>query len=144
MLDLVALELVVERRAVDSEGGGRIPDIAPFSFHRGEDDPAFHFGQRNVGNLPALSGAAALIEPREIALHQRSVVRSHDGALDDVFQFAHIAGPVVLNEQLERAGGDARDVFSQLRGNALHKVLRQQGYVFAPFAQGWNAKSQSH
>ncbi len=55
--------------------------------------------------------------------------------LDHVHELAHVAGPVLLLQQIERVGREAGDAPVQPGGEDLQRMLRQHGDVFASLAQ---------
>src|SRR5579862_1715674 len=64
---------------------------------------------------------------------------SHNGTLDYVLKFANIPRPVIGDQQFQRFGGNAVQIFAKFRRNALDKVLGEQRDVLAAFAQRWEA-----
>src|SRR5688500_7897757 len=64
--------------------------------------------------------------------------RHNDGAVDRVLQFAYVAGPVVLDQTLQRSLTQrSLRQFITLRGHA-QELVRQQRDVFATIAQRRN------
>ena len=59
----------------------------------------------------------------------------HDAALDGVFQFADVAGPLVIDQGAQGVGGELARGEAVLVGVELEEVLGQQGNVFAAGAQ---------
>ena len=59
----------------------------------------------------------------------------HDAALDGVFQFADVAGPLVIDQGAQGVGGELARGEAVLVGVEVEEVLRQQGNVFAAGAQ---------
>ena len=72
---------------------------------------------------------------RELGQFDGGAVGKNDGALDDVFQFADIAGPVVLFEGLENGSGKAASFFVKSFRAALEKMMREERDVVAAFAE---------
>src|ERR1700722_18754886 len=70
---------------------------------------------------------------RQIAEIDDASVAQGDGALDAVFQLAHVAGPVILHERFH---GCAGDVEFRPCGVALQKPVNEHGRVGAALAQG--------
>ena len=60
------------------------------------------------------------------------------GALDDIFQFAHVAGPVKLHEHAQRFRGYAGERLSRLLRKTREKKFGQAGDVFLVIAQRRN------
>jgi hypothetical protein len=58
-----------------------------------------------------------------------------DGAMQDVLELAHVAGPVVAREHLEGTGRHAAHVAVALAGDLAHEVLDECGNVLAPLAE---------
>src|SRR5690242_9409134 len=59
----------------------------------------------------------------------------NDGALDDVFEFTNIAGPVVIFQSLQDGSGEAARFFVKGFGGALEEVMREERNVVATFAE---------
>ncbi len=69
-------------------------------------------------------------------------VREQDGAFDDVFQFADIAGPGVGLEAGEGGGGEVGDGALEIDGVFAGEVLGEQGDVLAAVAEGWEVEGE--
>ena len=142
--DVVFLDLLVERGAVDSQHGSRFLDIALGALEGGGDQDLLHVLHRHAGgDLPGGSRGADSRQEREIAFGQCGPAASYDGALHGVFQFAHVARPVVIQQQAQRSLADLAHVLAQLVGEALHEVIGQQRNVLAPRAQRRECESRS-
>ena len=63
------------------------------------------------------------------------VTRENHGALDDVFELAHIAGPVIGRQRGHRRGRDRLNAFVQAARIFVHKVPHEEGNVVASLAQ---------
>src|SRR6266567_7127039 len=87
----VALELVVERDAVDVENLGSAALVASTFFENMQDVSPLDFVQTFAGG-----GSSWLRFENEILLAQFRLLRDNQGALDGVFQFAHVAHPRLL------------------------------------------------
>src|SRR5262249_51873946 len=61
--------------------------------------------------------------------------RKHHGALNDILEFAHIAGPVIVHQQLQGWRCELPQPLCVFKAVALEKMSQQQGNVFAPVAQ---------
>src|SRR5579864_261800 len=61
--------------------------------------------------------------------------RKHDGSLDDIFQFANVARPIVVHQELHRAGCKLSHGLAVLEAVALEKMGEQRRHVFAAIAQ---------
>ena len=59
----------------------------------------------------------------------------HDAALDGVLEFAHVAGPVVIDQGAQGVGGEAARAEAVLVRVEVEEVLGEQGNVFAAGAQ---------
>ncbi|OPZ58915.1 MAG: hypothetical protein BWY87_01241 [Deltaproteobacteria bacterium ADurb.Bin510] len=57
------------------------------------------------------------------------------GTLDAVLEFAHVARPVVGQQQIDGRGRDAFDALAQFLGVLLDKVVRQQHHVAAALGE---------
>ena len=62
--------------------------------------------------------------------------REHDAALDGVFQLAHVARPLVIDQGAEGVGGELARGQVVLSGVEVEEVVGEQGDVFAAGAQG--------
>src|ERR1700676_684269 len=58
-----------------------------------------------------------------------------DGALDDTFQFAHVAGPIVIHQELHSAGRKLTHGFAVLQTIAHEEMSEQRRHIFAAIAQ---------
>ena len=58
-----------------------------------------------------------------------------DGPLDDVEQFADVAGPGMMGQQVDGAAGESIDLLVDALDRALEKMLGEQGDVFRVLAQ---------
>src|SRR5258708_6515114 len=63
-----------------------------------------------------------------------------DRALDDVFQLAHIAGPVVIHHELHRRLRELPERLGVFLAIPFHEMRQQQGYIFAAVAERRNLK----
>ena len=63
-------------------------------------------------------------------------------ALDDVFQFADIAGPVVAAQRVENRWGCLGDGFVVFAVEFFQKGVDQNGNVFFAFAQGGDGNGE--
>ena len=61
--------------------------------------------------------------------------RENHGALDDVFELAHIAGPVIGRQCGHHCRRDRLNPFMHAAGIFVHKVPHEEGNVFPPLAQ---------
>src|SRR6185436_17215841 len=100
LADLVLLQLLVERRAIDAEdasgrrlvaadGAEHAGDVAFFDL--GQVDEFFRIlaGDQDVGDLVGADALGQVVDGDALVLGER------DGALDGIAQFAHVAGPGV-------------------------------------------------
>ena len=54
-----------------------------------------------------------------------------DGALNAVFQFADVAGPMISNHHIDGGGADPTDVFIHTLGVCFHEVIgEKQDIIF--------------
>ena len=63
-------------------------------------------------------------------------VSKEDSPLDDIFEFADIAGPAVGFHACQRFGGEGADISVEFGVGTVDEVLRQQNEVGAAGAQG--------
>ena len=89
--------------------------------------------------LGALDAQRVLDQRR--ADHRAGGQRDH--LLDDVDQFAHIAGPVVLHQESQRIGREGVDGLAVPGGDLPQEVTRQQRDVLAPLAH-WRQREAHH
>src|SRR5207237_80038 len=69
---------------------------------------------------------------REVIAHDHSVLPPHDEPLDDVLELADVAGPVVVDDRVERLGRNGgRRRPAPLR-MPPHEMLEQNGNVLFP------------
>src|SRR5262245_21563498 len=66
---------------------------------------------------------------------QHGAGREDNGALDDVLELAHVAGPLILRQQLHRVPRDAVDLPAELLAEAADEVRHEQWDVLGPFPQ---------
>ena len=62
-------------------------------------------------------------------------VREDDGAFDGVFEFADVAGPVVIDEELHRGVGEIARRLGVVRAVLLEEALDEQRDIFFALAQ---------
>src|SRR5213592_2185116 len=60
----------------------------------------------------------------------------HDRPLDDVFELANVAGPVIVLEHDERIGRHRRHALAELARELLDEVSDEEGNVLAPIPKG--------
>ncbi len=70
--------------------------------------------------------------------------RENDGALDEVFEFAHVAGPVIAFEGRQGFGRDGLDVAIHAPRILLRKIANQRGDVLAALAQRRHDHEEKH
>ena len=134
--NLVLLDLLVERRAVDSQDRGGLLDVAAGAAQCRDDQQLLHFLHGHArAESPSAWRIPDLGEEGEILFRQHAAAAGHHGALHGVLQFAHVARPVVVHQHLEGAFGDLAASLAQLVRKPLHEVARQQRNVLAPLAQ---------
>ena len=86
----------------------------------------------SVTALDAATGPRLELAHRRL---QRGAGRKNHRALDEVLQFADVAGPVVARQRLHGFGRDVGDAPVHAAGVLLHEVAHQQRNIVAPFAQ---------
>src|SRR6185312_4134743 len=139
----VSLHQLVQVRATKTAGPGRKGNITAGAAQEVRDVRALPVGDQPIlGGVEVLVAEAVRIGERRLRRLQAELARrqlaigAHRGhaALEDVAQLAHVAGPVVLLEEAQRAPG-------QLRA-AAEKVPRQWRDVLLALAQGRHAHAQ--
>src|SRR6185436_8238444 len=68
----------------------------------------------------------------QIVAHDVVRGAEHDGALERVLELAHVAGPVVSGQVLERFGRDTANGTHRLTGEPVDEVARERGNIVAP------------
>src|ERR1039458_4068962 len=132
--DAVFVEFVAEGPDADAQNLGGVGAVLTGAFQRGQDVVFLDFGQGN--HFAAGSGrsggrggkgeggrggggrATPTGEAEGFGLQQAGVAAENDGALDDVLQFAHVAGPVVGLERGHGGVGNAHDAHTVFAGKA--------------------------
>jgi len=110
------------RAAIDA-AGGFARDHAFRVLHDRFNVATLHLFERDE-----LAGAARRQWADNLILAERRINRQHfafgeqHGAFDDVFQFAHIARPVVMLESFERRQADRSDLLAKARAVFLREV----------------------
>src|SRR5207245_2147745 len=61
--------------------------------------------------------------------------REQDGALDEVFEFADVAGPGIVDERVHGVGGNVFNRFVQLAAVFLHEIAHEKRHVPRALAQ---------
>src|SRR5688572_13055530 len=69
------------------------------------------------------SAGRGRLERRQVTGPEGGAVGKNHGALDDVAELTHIAGPVPAEQDLARVGTDTADVLLELAAEALQEVL---------------------
>src|SRR6266851_927793 len=64
----------------------------------------------------------------------------NDGALDDVFQFPHVAAPLVIHQKFHRRRRELPQGLDIFLAVAPQEVHQQKGHIFATVSQWWNLK----
>ena len=73
--------------------------------------------------------AARLQRRRQVVRVDASVGGGEAGMLDAIFQFPHVAGPVVAHEHVDGGGAQAQDSLAVLEVHLLDKMVGEQQYV---------------
>jgi len=73
-----------------------------------------------------------------LRLDQAAVAAEDHGALDDVLQFADVAGPMVGLKNRHASVGNAADAYAVLAGEAGHELLGEEGHILHVPAQRGN------
>src|SRR2546422_1049379 len=82
------------------------------------------------------------VRPRaesEVPRPHHALLGHQDRSLDRMVQLTHVAGPGIRPEGLHRVRREARDRLAVTRGVAAPEMAGEQGDVFAPVAQRWQA-----
>src|SRR4029453_155559 len=149
LFDAVLFEFCDERLVADLQELGRAPFVALGLAHRRFDlhlfdvpcDAARRRGERpgQIDLLPRRYGRLALQRRRErqvqMAREERLAFGEDHRALDAVLQLAHVPGPAVRLQLLERLGCDHERFLLQIAAEAIHEVPRQHRNVAGPLAQ---------
>ena len=69
---------------------------------------------------------------------QLRIARKNNAAFDEVFEFAHIAGPVVVHQRVHRAGRNHIDWFLHAFGVSLREVSNKERNILFTFPQRRN------
>src|SRR5581483_11143821 len=134
-----AVHLVLERAQRDPEVFGRAGDAPAALLERTEDKVALERVARLLEEVRPVRPLR--LELREVELERQVLladvllVGRGDDPLDQVLEFADVAGPPVLLEHRQRAVGDPADVLPEPAVVPLEEELGQLGDVLAPLAQ---------
>src|SRR3954465_10725630 len=79
MRDLVALQLVIQRRAVNAQGGRGFLHITMLSLQRSNNGSPLQFPERNVGHFPILRVPPRALQPGEICSFETAIAARHNG-----------------------------------------------------------------
>ena len=74
-------------------------------------------------------------EAEVLRLQQAGVAAKDDGALDDVLQLAHVAGPVMGLQRRQARVGNAVHARAVFAGEARHELMGEKGDVLLVLAQ---------
>ena len=90
--------------------------------------------QRGHGGIERAGGAFLgwilfLQRRRQMMRFNRLPRTQQNGALDAILQFAHVAGPMVADQQINRRGGYAPHVFTAVLAELVHEMIGQQQQV---------------
>src|SRR5207245_3627017 len=130
---LVLVDTVVERLEADPEDLRRLL-LVPFGFlEGGEDEPALRLPEGRA-DLEVEARARALLHAERQAIEADVVLGEDEGAVDQVLQLAHVAGPIVAAQPVQRG---ARELLAGivLLVEQREEVLGEQVYVLPPVAQ---------
>ena len=79
---------------------------------------------------------------RRVEVNVRGIERGtggeRDAALDDVFEFTHIAGPMEIEQQLHGGGRDAANGLAGFASEFFEEEVRESGDVFLVVAERGN------
>ena len=85
--------------------------------------------------VDAFVAVLRLVGEQVLQLHRATLCRQDHAALDQVFQLAHVARPVVVHQRLQGALADAAQALVVQRGEARKQVARERLDVGAALAQ---------
>src|SRR5690606_16005242 len=124
----------VERPAIDPEHPGGLRLVATGRRQDLAHVATLELGQRDQlgGGVGAYDHARALVIAdlfRQLVYGDLVVPGERYRALDAVLEFAHVPGPVIVDQLARRLGRYALDGSVQPRGDAGHEVLRQDQHV---------------
>src|SRR3954469_22786178 len=136
--DPEARELPVQRRRIDTEhlGGARL--VTAFGLQHPEDVRTLHGFERRIrrrarGNERLrLSLRHALRERADGYLAAR---RENGRALEGILELADVAGPLILLQDLERAGSERLQRLRAYLGDPMEKMLDENRDVVGTLAE---------
>jgi len=128
----VAFHFFVEGGSVDVEGFGGVLAVPVVLFECGSDDVSFGLGEGVFERLAggALGSRRTLLSDDRLGEVFDSDLRAlaeEDGAFDDVFEFADVAGPGVALEAFGGFGGDAGFLAGVGEGEVLEEWTEEEG-----------------
>src|SRR5208282_4658019 len=157
-LDAEALDFLVEGRKRNLKTLGSFRLVPIRALEHVDDDAAFDFFQnfeeRGRGSGRARTNfarkrrqefgelqtdtlddfARANTFGKQIHVH-RLLGRKHNGALDNVLELTHIAGPIVVHQELHRGVRKASRRLVVLAAELVEKTLDELGDIFLPLAE---------
>src|SRR6185436_2232217 len=124
----VTFEAPVERAAREPERAGGVADVAVVTLERALDEHALHLVERELLERrgPGIGGTQA-----EIAGVQLRVARQQHRALHRVLQLAHVAGPGMRQQRLDRRRVEALQGLAIAPRVAFQEVRGERGNVLA-------------
>src|SRR5437762_4851814 len=125
------LEAAIERAAAESQRLGRVTHVAAVALERLADEDALDLLQRKILE-PARRPTAT--EPQVRQPHQRALRHQHC-PLERVVELAHVTGPCVALERLDRLGLESTERFPIPDGVPPQEVLREGPDVVLALAQ---------
>src|SRR5438552_3487761 len=139
--NLELVHLVLERTERHTEKLGGRCDVPAAALEAPQDEIPLEGPRRIVEQAEArrrlrLELGEMELE-RKILLGDLFLVADRHDTLDEVLQFADVAGPVISLQDCERRFRHSRDAFVEPLGVATHETLGQDRNVLGPFAQGW-------
>jgi hypothetical protein len=131
-LEPIFLHPAVERAAAEAEGFGGLAHVSLGALQCLADENRFHGFEAELFEILALRTKHVEAEVGALNL---AAAAHQDGALESVLQFAHVAGPGVLQQQLQ--GGNLETFYGTAvtRGIARKKMPGEGGNILAAFAQ---------
>src|SRR5688572_14810098 len=140
--DLVLLHLAVERRPVEAEDLRRFLLVPVCTLERLEDRHLLDFGQRTVRRDRELLRRTSLFPDllRQVVRQDLAGLAHQDGALDRVFDFAHVARPAVPDQQMIGRRRNRADRLLVPRIELRQKVIAEERNILAPLPERRHAQ----
>src|SRR4029077_16630502 len=129
----VFLQATIHGAAAQTERFGSLADIAIVTSQRALDEVMLDFVEAHV--FEAGIGADGGRAEAEIGGADRGSGGEEDAALDSVIEFADVAGPGMLVQELHGHRIETGDVFAIALGVAAEEMMREEIDIFFALAQ---------